>query len=405
MALLNKLPASAASQPPALDGVDRILLAQAAQLADAGSVRRVAVVDALGPLIFDELARSFPNATFAAYNDSFVDAHAIDSGLLEVGHSAAEHDGVAGVNEGSGSAVTRVAVTRVAATESERFPQDLFEGADLVLVRLPKSLDALEEFAFSAARALSEAKSPDAPRVILAARTKYMTHSQTDVLAKYFTTVTASLGQFKSRALIASSPRADLPSTSPFPRTAQLPELGITLSAHGGVFAGTKLDIGTRALVENLGHLLAGVPHARDFVDAGCGTGVLSAVLAGKVPDARIMAVDVSAAAMLSTRATARDNGYGERITAVQDDALRGLPTASADVVVCNPPFHTGAALDTDVARTMFEQAGRVLRAGGELWTVFNSPLPYLSALRRAVGPTQVVSQNRKFTVTVSTKR
>jgi 16S rRNA (guanine1207-N2)-methyltransferase len=88
----------------------------------------------------------------------------------------------------------------------------------------------------------------------------------------------------------------------------------------------------------------------------------------------------------------------------VQDDALRGLPTASADVIVCNPPFHAGTSLDTDVAQRMFREAGRVLRPGGQLWTVYNSPLPYRNAMTRSVGRTVVVDSNRKFTVTVSIK-
>jgi len=47
----------------------------------------------------------------------------------------------------------------------------------------------------------------------------------------------------------------------------------------------------------------------------------------------------------------------------------------------------------------------RVLRPGGELWTVWNSSLGYRPALQRLVGPTRQVARNAKFTVTVSTRR
>jgi len=58
---------------------------------------------------------------------------------------------------------------------------------------------------------------------------------------------------------------------------------------------------------------------------------------------------------------------------------------------------HAGAALK------LFDAAGRVLRPGGELWTVFNSHLGYDKQLSRSVGPTTVVGRNARFTVTVST--
>jgi 16S rRNA (guanine1207-N2)-methyltransferase len=53
----------------------------------------------------------------------------------------------------------------------------------------------------------------------------------------------------------------------------------------------------------------------------------------------------------------------------------------------------------------MFADAARVLRAGGELWTVWNSALRYRPALERLVGPTRQISRNAKFTVTASVKR
>jgi len=44
-----------------------------------------------------------------------------------------------------------------------------------------------------------------------------------------------------------------------------------------------------------------------------------------------------------------------------------------------------------------------VLKPEGQLWTVFNSHLPYRNQLTRAVGPTHVIGRNAKFTVTMST--
>jgi 16S rRNA (guanine1207-N2)-methyltransferase len=64
-----------------------------------------------------------------------------------------------------------------------------------------------------------------------------------------------------------------------------------------------------------------------------------------------------------------------------------------------------GAAVVTGAADRLFAAAGRVLRPGGELWCVYNNRLPHRAVLRRLVGPTQVAASDRRFTVTVSTRR
>jgi 16S rRNA (guanine1207-N2)-methyltransferase len=167
------------------------------------------------------------------------------------------------------------------------------------------------------------------------------------------------------------------------------------------VFAGTKLDIGTRFLLT----FLPEMPQARHAIDLGCGTGILAAMYARRNPASRVTATDRSAAAVASARGTARANGLEDRITALQDDAVSTLPAGSADLILLNPPFHLGASVHAGAGIKLFEAAARVLAPGGQLWTVFNRHLQYLPALERLVGPTAVRGSNPKFTVAVSTRR
>jgi 16S rRNA (guanine1207-N2)-methyltransferase len=199
--------------------------------------------------------------------------------------------------------------------------------------------------------------------------------------------------------LTARDPR---PGTSSFPRSEQHPDLGLTVCASGAAFAGTRVDVGTRALLAALDRA---APGARSAVDLGCGTGVLAAALARARPELRVTATDSSAAAVASASATAAANGLADRIDVVRDDAGAALPAASADLVVCNPPFHVGAAVVPEVADRLIRGAARVLRPGGELWTVYNTPLGHAGVLTRLVGPTRVASRTPKFTVTVSVRR
>src|SRR5690606_20342780 len=113
-----------------------------------------------------------------------------------------------------------------------------------------------------------------------------------------------------------------------FPTRAEHPAFGIVLCAHGGVFAGDRIDIGTRVLLEALGRM----PAAARVVDLGCGAGALAATYALRHPDARVIATDRSAAAVASARATMAANGIAERVTATLDDAGSELPAGETDL-------------------------------------------------------------------------
>ena len=266
-------------------------------------------------------------------------------------------------------------------------------GATAVLLRLPKSLAALDELAEAVAR-----YADPQVRLFAGGRIKHMTRGMNGVLATHFTSVAASLGQQKSRVLMASGPRST--ARTSYPRSEQHDDLDLTVCAHGAAFAGTSVDLGTRFLASFFDRLQ---PAAERVVDLGCGTGVLATLAARQLPTARVEALDESAAACRSAAATAAANGVAERVIVRRADLLSGVEDRSVDLVLCNPPFHRGTSRDSDAAFGMFTAAARALRPGGELWTVHNSHLPYLPALRRLVGSTQVIGQNPHYLVTRST--
>jgi 16S rRNA (guanine1207-N2)-methyltransferase len=168
------------------------------------------------------------------------------------------------------------------------------------------------------------------------------------------------------------------------------------------VFAGAKVDRGTRAL---LAALPEAVPGASTALDLGCGTGVLAVGLAAARPGLSVVGVDQSAAAVASATATVAANGLTDRVRVVRDDAGMSIPEGSVDLVVCNPPFHQGVVVSETLAERLFTGAARVLRPGGELWCVYNSHLPHRDTLRRIVGPTRQVTRDRTFTITASIRR
>ncbi|MGO1410187.1 MAG: class I SAM-dependent methyltransferase [Microbacterium sp.] len=318
---------------------------------------------------------------------------------------------------------------------------DMFAGAALVLMQLPRSLDALDEIA-----GLIAAQADPAVRIVAGGRVKHMSPAMNDVFARHFETVTADRGVGKSRVLRASVPRARLqgaaerapaagagrtdPDAPAWPRAQRDEATGLTICAHGAAFAGTGVDIGTRLLLS----VLHRAPAASRAIDLGCGTGIIAVSYALAHPDARDIASDQSAAAVASAMATAAANGVASDegidlvsrehpasdsrhehglswppgttsgVTVIRDDALGAQPDASADLVLLNPPFHSGAAVTTEIAPRLFADAARVLRQGGELWCVWNSHLRYRPELEKLVGTTRQVARNAKFTVTASTR-
>lgn len=272
--------------------------------------------------------------------------------------------------------------------------EELLTGATVVLLQLPRSLGELTEIAEATARYAQ-------PGVVVYAggRDKHISTAMNEVLGRSFGHVHATRGRQKSRVLIAKEPLD--PSTPSFPATEHLGEFDLDVVAHGAAFAGTKLDIGTRFLLDCLPRMR---PDAADAVDLGCGTGILAVELARQRPDLTVIATDQSAAAVASAAKTAAANGVADRVRAVRDDAMSTFADASADLIVCNPPFHVGAAVHTGGALKLFAEAGRVLRPGGELWVVFNSNLGYRGALTKLVGPTERMAKNPKFTITRSTR-
>lgn len=369
-AALRRHPDVEAPNLYAVDGADRLILDEAAAALGAVESGRVAVIgDHYGALTLGAIA-GFGASDVRVQQDPITGERAL------VGN--AERAGLAG------------------GFRACALGEDLLTGATVVLLQLPRSLAELTEVAETIARYAD-------PSVVVYAggRDKHLTHAFNDVLARCFADVHATRGRQKSRVLVATGP-VEPPQPPSYPRTVHLTDLDMDVVAHGAAFAGHALDIGTRFLLDFLPQTHAAADVA---VDLGCGTGILAVALARLRPELDVIATDRSAAAVASAAATAAANTVGDRVTVLRDDAMSTLADHSVDLIVCNPPFHVGAAVHTGAAQSMFRAAGRVLRPGGELWTVFNSHLRYRPALRTAVGETEQIGRNAKFTVTRSVAR
>lgn len=138
-------------------------------------------------------------------------------------------------------------------------------------------------------------------------------------------------------------------------------------------------------------------------MDLGCGNGVVGTAMALARPRAETLFLDESYQAVTSAEATYWANTddtveYGKAEFRV-GDGLEGIPDASVDLVLNNPPFHSHQATSDATAWRMFTGARRALRPGGELWVVGNRHLGYHVKLRRLFGNSQLVASDAKFVV------
>ncbi len=370
LARLRRYPDLEAPNLHAVDATDRLILDEASSSSGAVSGEHVVVIgDHHGALTLGAIVRHGLSGV-RTHQDRLLGERALQAN--------AERLGVGGFR-------------------SLGLTPDLVADARLVLLQLPRSLDALDEIA-----GLVAVHADPGVLVVAGGRVKHMTTAMNDVLRRHFGDVQAHLARQKSRVLVASRPRPDDERPEQlWPRREEHLDLGVTVCAHGGAFAGTSVDIGTRALLR---HLDAMPADATTALDLGCGTGVLAVLLARANERLTVTATDESAAAVASARATAAANGLEDRVLVARANGADVLPDASVDLVVLNPPFHVGAAVHAGIAQQLFAEAARVLRPGGELWAVWNSHLRYRSTLERVVGPTRQVARDPKFTVTASTR-
>lgn len=352
----------------AYDPSDKLILAEAADALAASVPGQVAVIgDDYGALTLGAAA-THGLTGIRVHQDAL-------SGELALGFNAREEnlDGV---------------------YQNHPLDESLLGGATIVLLQLPRSLEELADIADAVARYAD-------PSVVVysAGRIKHMTLAMNEVFAKNFETIDVTRAQQKSRGLIARSPKR--PTDVAAPRTQYHADLGLHVVATGSVFAGTKVDIGTRALLAVLDRI---DPNATTAIDLGTGTGILAATLAKSRPHLAVIATDQSAAAVASATATMKANGLDDRVTVVRDDGLSSQPDESADVIVVNPPFHIGGAVHAGAAINLLSDVYRVLKPGGQLWAVYNTHLAYRAEMGRMVGPTTPISRTDKFTVTLAEK-
>ena len=118
--------------------------------------------------------------------------------------------------------------------------------------------------------------------------------------------------------------------------TLRLDGAELDLWSDSGVFAGDRVDPGTRALLDEA------PPPANepaDVLDLGCGYGPIALALARRAPSARVWAIDVNERAVALTRENAYLNGCVNVHAGLPDEVP---PDVAFSAIYSNPPVRIG---------------------------------------------------------------
>jgi 16S rRNA (guanine1207-N2)-methyltransferase len=164
----------------------------------------------------------------------------------------------------------------------------------------------------------------------------------------------------------------------------------LRLQTQAGVFAHRGLDGGTRLLIE----AMRVSPTAR-VLDLGCGYGAIGIVAAKLATRGHVTLVDSDIRATRLAQRNLALNGV-ENADVILGDGVRDLPPKSRfDVVVSNPPTHSGR----EVLDEMVAGAYKVLRPRGQLYLVINRLLSLRREVEAVFGNAEAVERSKGFVV------
>ncbi len=269
--------------------------------------------------------------------------------------------------------------------------ESLPSSVDVILYKIPKSKALLVE-------QLIQIKNIARKNTlfIASAKAKDIHSSTLTLFEKYIGTTKTSLAVKKARLVFCQFDQSQQ-YKSPYPTLWSLENTPFTVSNHANVFAREKLDLGARFFMQHLPL----VKENDQVIDLGCGNGVIGLTILAKQHKAKITFIDESYMAVASAQLNINNN-LPQCITQCQfiaNDCLTNIADNSADIIVCNPPFHQQQAVTDHIAWQMFKDSYRVLKKGGELRIIGNRQLGYHIKLKRLFKSTKLIASNKKFVV------
>ncbi len=158
--------------------------------------------------------------------------------------------------------------------------------------------------------------------------------------------------------------------------------------SYPGLFAGGSADPGTALLI---GHLPP-LPLAAKVLDYGCGPGAIAAAIRIASPGVDLTLIDNDSVALVA----AAENVAGARLHLA--DALTP-PTGAFDMIISNPPLHSGFKEDLSALHRLIATAPAHLTAHGKLVLVVQRRIALDHALASSFANVETTADDGRYRV------
>lgn len=192
--------------------------------------------------------------------------------------------------------------------------------------------------------------------------------SADSALEKHFANISVAAVGGKGRIFAAQQPlQTDVVSLEKFAAHSSLPIAGqnIDFASYPGLFAKGQLDKATELLIAHLPKI-APFAHVLDYA---CGLGVLGRAVQLQQPTAKLLLADYDPLAVHA----AQQNVPDAATTCIANpENVRN----AFDLVISNPPIHTGQALDYDIVIRLIACLHNMLTPDGAAYLVTQVTVP-----------------------------
>lgn len=145
---------------------------------------------------------------------------------------------------------------------------------------------------------------------------------------------------------------------------------GFSFVSKPGLYGWNKIDQGSALLIQQVDwYSLQRENTNTQVLDLGCGYGYLS--LCAALPNIQLTCVDNNAAAITACEANLQRVNLSVMPKVLASDAGSNLNDLF-DVILCNPPFHSGFSTSSNLTRKFIQAAARLLAPDGQAFFVVN---------------------------------
>jgi 16S rRNA (guanine1207-N2)-methyltransferase len=172
----------------------------------------------------------------------------------------------------------------------------------------------------------------------------------------------------------------------------------LPIISRPGIFSWQTPDPASLLLLEAMEKL--GLDPGPKVLDWGCGSGLLSAVLASKWRDSHFTLSDDQWSAVRCAKKTMEINKLAGRSQVIAEDGIgEVLSQQKFSTIISNPPFHRGVRTDSHATESFINKGVDILERKGSFWLVGNRFLNYDKQLATLLKHVEIIAENGAFCV------